>query len=45
MKDKNSALNSEKKTYRRAAVQLYWVAGVSTPDISFSVCETSTKFK
>ena len=25
--------------------QLKWVAGISRPDISFSICEASTKFK
>ena len=40
-KDKTSSLS-----YGRSAVsQLNWVAGISRPYISFSVCEASTKFK
>ena len=43
---KNSLLSNEEKTsYRSDAGQLNWVAGISRPDISFSVCEASTKFK
>ena len=46
MKEKNSLLSNEKKTSCRSAVgQLNWVAGISRPDISFPVCEPSTKFK
>ena len=35
----------EKTAYRSAVGQLNWVAGISRPDISFSVCEASAKFK
>ena len=46
LKEKNSLLSREEKTaYRSAVGQLNWVAGISRPDISFSVCEASTKFK
>ena len=46
MKEKNSLLSNEEKTsYRSAVGQLNWVAGPSRPDIGFSVCESSTKFK
>ena len=45
-KERNSSLTNEEKTlYRSAVGQLNWVAGMSRPDISFSVCEASTKFK
>ena len=37
--------NEEKTSYRSAVGQLNWVAEISRPDISFSVCEASTKFK
>ena len=38
--------SNEEKTLNRSAVgQLNWVAEISRPDISFSVCEASTKFK
>ena len=43
---KNSLLSNEEKTsYRSAVGHLNWVAEISRPDISFSVCEASTKFK
>ena len=46
LKEKNSLLSNEEKTsYRSAVGQLNWVAEISRPDISFSVCEASTKFK
>ena len=46
MKEKNSLLSNEEKTsYRSAVGHLNWVAEISRPDISFSVCEASTKFK
>ena len=46
IKDKTSPLsNEEKKLHRNAAGELNWVAGISRPDVSFSVCEASTKFK
>ena len=38
-------LIKKKTSYRSAIGQLNCVAGVSRPDISFSVCEASTKFK
>ena len=37
--------NEEKTSYRHAIGQLNWVAGIWRPNISFSVCEASTKFK
>ena len=37
-------MSNKEKTYRSAAGQLNWVAGISRPDISFSVCEANTKF-
>ena len=40
LKKKNSLLSNEEKTSCRSAVgQLNWFAGISRPDISFSVCE------
>ena len=43
---KNSLLSNEEKTsYRSAVGHLNRVAEISRPDISFSVCEGSTKFK
>ena len=43
---KNSLLSNEEKTsYRSAVGHLNWVAEISRPDISFSVCEASPKFK
>ena len=46
LKEKNSPLsNEEKMSYRSVVGQLNWVAGISRPDISFPVCEASTKFK
>ena len=46
LKEKISILTNEEKTlYRSAVRQLNWIAGISRPDISFSVCEASTKFK
>ena len=46
LKKKNSLLSNEEKTsYRSAVEQLNWIAGISRPDMSFSVCEASTKFK
>ena len=45
LKEKNSLLFNEEKTYRSVLGQFNWVAGISRPDISFSVCEASTKFK
>ena len=45
-KDKTSPLSDEEnKSYRSAVSQLIWVAGISRPDISFSVCEARIKFK
>ena len=34
-----------KMSYRSAVGQLNWVAVISRPDIKFSACEASTKFK
>ena len=45
MKDQKRSLKpSEKTLYRSIVAQLNWVAGISRPDISFAVCESSTKF-
>ena len=38
-------MSNEEKTCRSAVGQLNWVAGISRPDIIFSVCEASTNFK
>ena len=43
-KKNNSLLSNEEKTYRSAVGQLNWVAGISRPNISFSVCKATTKF-
>ena len=46
MSDRNSPLTEAERTqYRSVVGQLNWVAGISRSDISFSVCEDSTKFK
>ena len=46
MPDHNSLLTEAERTqYRSAVGQLNWVAGISRPDINFSVCEASTKLK
>ena len=46
MSDRNSPLTEAERTqYRSVVGQLNWVAGISRSDISFSVCEASTKFK
>ena len=46
LKERNSLLSIEEKTsYISAVGQLNWVAEISRPDISFSVCEASPKFK
>ena len=34
----------ERKGYRRTVGQLNWVSGISRLDISFYVCDASTKF-
>ena len=45
-KDKMNSLSYEVKRLHRSAVsQLNWVAGISRPYVSFSVCEASAKFK
>ena len=45
MKNRKSSLTpSEKTLYRSIVGQLNWVAGISRPGISFTVCESSTKF-
>ena len=46
MSDRNSLLTETERTkYRNATGQLNWVAGISRTEISFSVCEASTKSK
>ena len=46
MSDHNSLLTEAERTeYRSAIGKLNWVAVISKPDISFSVCKASTKFK
>ena len=46
MSDCNSPLTEAERTqYRSVIGQLNWVAGISRTDISFSVCEASTKFQ
>ena len=41
---RTETLTDEKKSFHREAIgQLNWVAGTSRPDISFPVCEASTK--
>ena len=46
MLDCNSPLTEAEITqYKSAVGQLHWVAEISRPDISFSVCKASTKFK
>ena len=46
MSDCNSPLTKAERTqYRSAVGQLNWVACISRPDISFSVCEASIKSK
>ena len=46
MSDRNSPLTKTERTqYKSAVGQLNWVAGISRPDISFSVCKASTKLK
>ena len=46
MSDRNSTRTEAERTkYRSVAGQLNWVACISRPEISFSVCEASTKFK
>ena len=45
LKDHKSSLTpSDKTLYRSIVGQLKWVAGISQPDISFTVFESSTKF-
>ena len=46
MSDRNSLLTeAERKKYRSATGQLNWAAGISRPDISFSICVASIKLK
>ena len=46
MSDCNSPLTEAERTQHRSVIgQLNWVAGISRTDISFSVCEASTKFQ
>ena len=42
---KDQLTEMERKDYRRAAGQINWVSGISRPDISFYVCDASTKFQ
>mgnify|MGYP001796156622 CR=1 FL=1 len=45
LKFKNKPLSeTERTSYRSVVGQLNWISGISRPDISFSVCEASTKF-
>ena len=44
-KVKDQLTEIERKDYRRAVGKLNWVSGISQPDISFYVCDTSTKFQ
>ena len=41
---KNSLTPGEKTLYRSIVGQLNWVAGISQPDISFAVYESSTVY-
>ena len=43
VKDQLTEIN--RKDYYRAVGQLNWVSGISQPDISFYVCDASTKFQ
>ena len=44
-KDQKSSLTPSKKTlYNSTIGQLNWVEGISRPDISFTACQSSTKF-
>ena len=46
MSDRNSLLTEAERTKdRHATAQFNWAADMSRPDISFSVCEASTKLK
>ena len=46
MSDCNSLLTEAERTkYRSATGQFNWAADISRPDISFSICEASTKLK
>ena len=40
---KDQLTEMERKDYRRAVGQINWVSGISRPDISFYVCDASTK--
>ena len=40
---KSSLTSNEETLYRSIAGQLNWVAGISQPDTSYAVCESSTK--
>ena len=42
---KDQLTEIERKDYRRALGQLNWVSGISQPNISFYVCDASTKFQ
>ena len=42
---KDQLTEIERKDYRRAVGQFNWVSGISRPDISFYVCDASTKFQ
>ena len=41
---KDQLTEIERKGYRRTVGQLNWVSGISRLDISFYVCDASTKF-
>ena len=46
LKENNSLLSNEEKTSNRSVVgQLNCVAGISRPDISFSVCEAAQTYR
>ena len=42
---KDQLTEIDRKDYYSAVGQLNWVSGISQPDISFYVCDASTKFQ
>ena len=44
-KVKDQLTEIERKDYCRPVGKLNWVSGISRPDTSFYVCDTSTKFQ